>query len=63
MRQSACIIIDKPIKSEEIKQTKLSARKCVVGRYEISFFEFKNAWTEMHAWVKDNNIKNIRRRF
>lgn len=57
VRQSACVIIDKPINDEEIKKTEFHPGKCVVGRYEISFFEFKDAWTEMYAWIKNNNLK------
>lgn len=57
VRQSASIIIDKPIHDEEIKCTDLNPGKCVVGRYEISFFEFKDAWTEMYEWIKTNKLK------
>lgn len=58
VRQSACIITDKPFEPKgEIKKTVLNAGKCAVGRYEISFFEFKKAWTEMFEWIDQNDLK------
>ena len=60
VRQSACLIIDKPFEltnTKEIKKMELDAGKCAVGRYEISFFKFKKAWTEMFDWVEKNNFK------
>ncbi|GGZ89884.1 AraC family transcriptional regulator [Algibacter mikhailovii] len=58
VRQSACIIANKPFEpTNEIKKTELNAGKCVVGRYEISFFEFKEAWLEMFDWIHKNNLK------
>ncbi len=58
VRQSACIITDKYFEpTNGIKKLEFSAGKCAVGRYEISFFEFKNAWTEMFEWINRNNLK------
>ena len=58
VRQSACIIADRKFDSTDtIKQDELYAGKCAVGRYEISFYEFKNAWMEMTEWIKENNLE------
>lgn len=58
VRQSACIIVDTQIESAgDITQLDFKPGKCAVGRYEISFFEFKDAWVEMHQWIRDNNLK------
>ena len=58
VRQSACIITDRDFSPMgDIKSTTLRAGKCAVGRYEITYFEFKAAWTEMVEWVKENNLK------
>ncbi|WP_171036994.1 GyrI-like domain-containing protein [Maribacter algarum] len=58
VRQSACIIVDTQIESAgEITRLDFKPGKCAVGRFEISFFEFKDAWVEMHQWIRDNNLK------
>jgi len=58
VRQSACIIVDKLVKSPEgITQSDFKPGKCAVGRFEISFFEFKNAWIEMFKWIDQNGFK------
>lgn len=58
VRQSACMIIEQPIENiAGIEKSIFKPGRCVVGRYEISFFEFKNAWTEILKWVKSNNFK------
>lgn len=58
VRQSACIITHKAFEpTDEIKKIKFNAGKCAVGRYEISFFEFKDAWTEMFNWIDKNGLK------
>ena len=58
VRQSACIITDKPFEPNDgIKKSEFCAGKCAVGRYEISFFEFKDAWTEMFDWINKNDLK------
>lgn len=55
VRQSACIITDKPfIPPNGIQKAQLKAGKFAVGRYEISYFEFKEAWTEMFNWIPKN---------
>ena len=57
-RQSACIIADRKFDSNDtIKKDEFYAGKCALGRYEISFYEFKNAWTEMSEWVRGNNLE------
>ena len=62
VRQSACIIIDQTFDTtNEITKMKLNAGKFVVGRYEISFFEFKHAWTEMFDWINKNNLKTSKK--
>ena len=58
VRQSACIITNKKFDSTDtIKKDVFFAGKCAVGRYEISFYEFKNAWMEMTEWIKENNLE------
>ena len=58
VRQSACIIADRKFDSNDtIKKDEFYAGKCALGRYEISFYEFKNAWTEMSEWVRGNNLE------
>lgn len=60
VRQSACIIVDKPIEpTNEIKKFEFKPGKCAVGRYELSFFEFKDAWTEMHEWIINKKFKIV----
>lgn len=62
VRQSACIIVDKEIKTTEtIKQLNFKPGKCAVGRFEISFFEFKKAWEEMFDWINKNNLEKAER--
>jgi AraC family transcriptional regulator len=57
VRQSACIITDMPIvPTEEITMLDFKPGKCVVGRFEVSFFEFRDAWIEMHEWIKKENL-------
>jgi len=57
VRQSACIITDKPFDpTDRIEKIEFNPGKCAVGRYEISFFEFKDAWTEMFNWVQKNGL-------
>ncbi|MEL7531038.1 MAG: GyrI-like domain-containing protein, partial [Bacteroidota bacterium] len=43
--------------SGEIKSIELSPGKCVVGRYEISFFQFRNAWVEIYQWLESKNLQ------
>jgi len=58
VRQSACIITHKPFDPPMgISKAEFNAGKCAVGRYEISFFEFKDAWTEMFDWINKNKLK------
>ena len=58
VRQSACVITDKPFEpTNGIKKAELKAGKCAVGRYEISYFEFRKAWIEMFEWINRNELK------
>ena len=58
VRQSACVITNKLFEpTPEIKKIDFAAGKCAVGRFEISFYEFRNAWTEMFNWINKNELK------
>lgn len=58
VRQSACIITDQPFEpTNQIKKEKFRAGKCAVGRFEISYFQFKKAWSEMFEWIHENGLK------
>ena len=58
VRQIACIIIDKAIKpTDEIQIKEFKPGKCAVGRYEVSYFQFKDAWSEMTNWIKEKKLK------
>lgn len=44
VKQSACISIEKKTKpTQGIEIIEFKPGKCAVGRYELSYFEFKNA--------------------
>lgn len=58
VRQSACVIIDKAIESNnDIQIKEFKPGKCAVGRYEISYFQFKDAWIDMTNWIKEKKLK------
>lgn len=57
VRQSASMITDKPFEPmNNIKKLVFNAGTCAVGRYEISFSEFKDAWTEMKNFVDNHEL-------
>lgn len=58
VRQSACIIADKEVQpAGEIHLFQFTPGRCVVGRYEVSFFQFKEAWTEITQWVTSHALQ------
>ena len=58
LRMSACMILDKPAKVEgEIGLRTLEATKCIVSRFEITPFQFQQAWESNFVWMTENGYK------
>lgn len=58
VRQSACITVDKEVKTEgEFGNMKLPASKCVVGRFEVSPTEFEQAWNSVCVYLSESGYQ------
>lgn len=58
MRQSACLIINTPVKVEgEIGKMTIEGGKYAVGRFEVSETEFEQAWNIMCEWFTQSNCQ------
>lgn len=55
VRQSACIVIDKDVKTEgEIGRMTVPGGKYAVGRFELGFTDFERAWNTMCLWFTES---------
>lgn len=58
VRQSACITIDKEVKTEgEIGKMNIPSGKFAVGHFEIDVTEFEQAWNTMCIWVSESGYQ------
>lgn len=55
LRMSACIILNNPTQVDgEVGLRKIESTKCIVSRFEITPFEFQQAWESNFVWMKEN---------
>ncbi|QOD62208.1 AraC family transcriptional regulator [Polaribacter haliotis] len=58
LRMSACIILNDPIELDgEVSLKILSPTKCIVSRFEITPFQFQQAWESSFAWMIEKGYK------
>lgn len=58
VRQSACIIVDKDVKTEgEIGNLVIPGGKYAVGRFELANDEFEKAWNTMCNWFMESGYQ------
>ncbi|TMM29417.1 AraC family transcriptional regulator [Polaribacter aestuariivivens] len=58
LRMSACIILNDPIEIDgEVSLKILSPTKCIVSRFEITPFQFQQAWESSFAWMIEKGYK------
>jgi len=58
LRMSACIVLNDAIEIDgEINLKVLSPAKCIVSRFEITPFEFQQAWESSFVWMTENDYK------
>ena len=58
LRMSACIVLNDPIDiNGEINLRVLSPTKCIVSRFEITPFQFQQAWEASFVWMTENGYK------
>lgn len=54
VRQSACLTVDEDVKTEgEIGKMKISGGKYIIGHFEITPFEFQEAWELVCVWLSE----------
>ena len=62
VRMSACLLFDKPIKTEgEIGLTTVEKGKFIVGHFEIGVEDFEKSWTGLFLWMNENGYKKADR--
>lgn len=55
VRQSACIELKQPVKSSgDVNTTTIKEDTYAVGKFEIGFSEFAEAWGGMMFWIEEN---------
>lgn len=58
VRQSACIELKKHVKpSGDVNTTTIKEDNYAVGKFEIGFSEFAEAWGGMMLWIEENGYK------
>ena len=58
VRQSACIVINKEVKTEgEIGRMLIAGGKYVVGHFEITDTEFQDAWDSVCLWLSESGYQ------
>lgn len=58
LRMSACIVLNDDIEMDHIVNFRvLSPAKCIVSRFEITPFQFQEAWETSFAWMTENGYK------
>ena len=58
LRMSACMILNQPTKTNgEVGLRTLESTKCIVSRFEITPFEFQQAWESNFVWMTENGYK------
>lgn len=58
LRMSACIVLNKPTKVDgEVGLRTIESGKCVVSRFEITPYEFQQAWESNFVWMSEHGYK------
>ncbi len=58
LRMSACIVLNNPIpKDGEIGLRTIESCQCVVSRFEITPYEFQQAWESQFVWMIENGYE------
>jgi AraC family transcriptional regulator len=58
LRMSACIILNEATSVEsEVGLRTLDAGKCIVSRFEMTPYEFQQAWESNFVWMSENGYK------
>ncbi|APZ48013.1 hypothetical protein BW723_00685 [Polaribacter reichenbachii] len=58
IRMSACIVLNDPIDLDDSVNLRiLSPTKCIVSRFEITPFQFQQAWESSFVWMTENGYK------
>jgi AraC family transcriptional regulator len=58
LRLSACIVLNTPIKpTGEVNSRTIETTKCIVSRFEITPYQFKQAWESNFVWMIENGYK------
>lgn len=58
LRISACIVLNDPIEIDgEVSLQVLAPTKCIVSRFEITPFQFQQAWESCFAYMIENGYK------
>lgn len=58
IRMSACIVLDDSVEMDETLNFRvLSPTKCVVSRFEITPFQFQQAWEASFVWMSENGYQ------
>ncbi|MBU3012779.1 AraC family transcriptional regulator [Polaribacter vadi] len=58
LRMSACIVLNDPIDLDDSVNLRiLSPTKCIVSRFEITPFQFQQAWESSFVWMSENGYK------
>ncbi|QTE23851.1 AraC family transcriptional regulator [Polaribacter cellanae] len=58
LRISACIVLNNPVKIDgEVSLKVLVPTKCIVSRFEITPFQFQQAWESSFAWMIEKGYK------
>jgi AraC family transcriptional regulator len=58
IRMSACLVIDDSVEMDETLNFRvLSPTKCIVSRFEITPFQFQQAWEASFVWMSENGYK------
>jgi len=64
-RQSACLELSQEVDDPEddgIRMTTISEGLYAVGRFEVTFAEFRGVWKLMFAWVRANSYEVLSNR-
>ncbi|WP_439130621.1 AraC family transcriptional regulator [Polaribacter sp.] len=58
LRMSACIVLTDAIEMDDSINFKvLSSTKCIVSRFEITAFQFQEAWESSFAWMAEHGYQ------
>ena len=58
VRMSACIVLNNPTKVDsEVGLRSMESTKCIVSRFEITPYEFQQAWESNFVWMNEHGYK------